>query len=580
MLWLGFLMYAYGVDTPYWDEWDEIPSDLVKLHTGTLTWSDLIAQHNEHRILFPRIVLLALAWFTSWNVRAELLVIWLLAGLCSFNLWRLSRITGGTDSNQDLLLLTAVNVLLFTPVAFENWLWGFQIGFLLPLAALTMVLWLVSVCRPFFAFFFAIVLSFICTFSMASGFLCWLVVLPLLLFPEGRLQWRDRIPGLACWFVGFVGSGILYLHGYVQTGDAPSLMRVAQQPGTAIVYVLAYLGSAFGWCIGFTTTLVFGGTWLVIFAGTLLYLWRFRADSRLVAQTLPWVMLASYALLNGIVTMLGRIQFGAGQATGPRYITFAVMLPIGLIFILQRVYRHWRQGPVTKPQVQIFCGMIVACLLVGLAANIYCSFVILDSWKYWAQARLFSKVLVEFVLITKEESLTNGAHLTYGDFARLRNEAPQMGELGYLRPPPVESSAISAFADLPAKPSADHGYFDGIIPGNDGHRYASGWAVLPGEDRPADAVLLTYEAPAHPGVPTIFSVTLTGYERADVAQGTREVNYELAGWVRALTPGLLPPGPHVLRAWAFDLEENRAYPLEGSYLFDEAAPAVSAAPPH
>jgi hypothetical protein len=581
MLWLGFLMYTYGVDTPYWDEWDEIPADLVKLHAGTLSWSDLIAQHNEHRILFPRIVMLATAWLTSWNVRAELLIIWLLAGVCSFNLWRLNRITGGTNSNRDLLLLTAANVLLFTPVAFENWLWGFQIGFLLPLAAVTLAIWLVSAKRSInSAFFFAIALSFVCTFSMASGFLCWLVVLPLLLFPEGRLQWRDRTFGLVCWLVGLVGSVALYLYGYVQSGDGPSLLRVMEDPGTAISYLLAYFGSAFGWNIGYTPILIFGGTWPLLFVCALLYLWRFRTDARLITQTLPWVMLGSYAVLNGVATMLGRIQFGASQATGPRYITFAVMLPISLLFIWQRVYLHWRQGSVTRPQVQVFRTLLLACLGLGLAANLFCSLAILNSWVYWHQARLISKALVEFVLITKEESLTNGAHLTYGDFDRLREDARQMGELGYLRPAPVTDSSIAAFTDLPFTPSPEHGYFDGIIQGKDGQFYIYGWAVLPGEGRPADAVLLTYEDKDHPGIPLIYSITMTGLERGDVVQSTQEENYDLAGWLRPLTPGLLPPGPHVLRAWAFDFGENRAYPLEGAHEFDEAAPAISGQTPH
>ncbi len=93
-IWLGTLIYVYGVDTPYWDEWDEVPSALVKQEAGNLHLSDLFAQHNEHRILFPRLIMLVTAHLTSWNVRAELFVIWLLACVCSFSLWRLSRATG------------------------------------------------------------------------------------------------------------------------------------------------------------------------------------------------------------------------------------------------------------------------------------------------------------------------------------------------------------------------------------------------------------------------------------------------------------------------------------------------------
>jgi hypothetical protein len=572
-LWLGLLMYAYGVDTPYWDEWDEIPGDLVKLHDGTFGWSDLMAQHNEHRIPFPRIILLATAWLTSWNTRAELLVIWLLACLCSFSLWRLSRATGDGRSNADLALLAVANILLFTPVAFENWLWGFQVQFLLALAAVAAALWLVTVSRTVPAFVFAIALSVVCTFSMASGFLCWFVTLPLLVIRDGRPQWRDRVPGLVCFFAVFAGSVILYLYHYIpaSTGNPWSAFS---KPDEAILYVLTYLGSGFGWEITALAIIGTGVLWLFLFTAALLYLARHRSDSGLIQQTLPWVMLSSYALLNGIVIMLGRLDFGANQATAPRYITFAVMLPIGLLFIYRKIYLHWRQGTVSLPQIQVVWFVLFSALAWGLGSNLYTAYGIIDNWKSWRSSRLASRALVEFALVTKNEELTNGMHLTYGNFDRLREDVRQMGKLGYLRPAPVTDPAISAFADIQAKPSPEGGFFDSIIQRLDGKYYAYGWAVFPDQERPADVVLLTYQDKAHPE-PVIFDVALVGYQRDDVAQHTQQDEYQSSGWLGALTPDRLPPGPHLIRAWAYDFEENRAYPLMNGFEFDAAHPAAT-----
>jgi len=64
---LAFLLCVvarYAVPVPYWDQWEFVPL-LEKTYHGQLTFHDLWAQHNEHRILFPRIIMLALAHLTG-----------------------------------------------------------------------------------------------------------------------------------------------------------------------------------------------------------------------------------------------------------------------------------------------------------------------------------------------------------------------------------------------------------------------------------------------------------------------------------------------------------------------------------
>jgi hypothetical protein len=74
-LWVGWLIYRYGVDTPWGDEWDTTRLLVEKMQAGTLGLGDFFAFHNEHRIFFPRVLTFALALFTHWNVRVELLMI-------------------------------------------------------------------------------------------------------------------------------------------------------------------------------------------------------------------------------------------------------------------------------------------------------------------------------------------------------------------------------------------------------------------------------------------------------------------------------------------------------------------------
>ena len=61
------LMYYYASDIPYGDEWI-IASLLKKYHDGVLTFWDLFAQHNEHRVLTGKIIMLLNAIFCGWDM--------------------------------------------------------------------------------------------------------------------------------------------------------------------------------------------------------------------------------------------------------------------------------------------------------------------------------------------------------------------------------------------------------------------------------------------------------------------------------------------------------------------------------
>src|SRR6478609_1679293 len=74
------LISKYGVNVPYWDQWDPDISDIfIKSHDHTLSLSDLAAQHFENRILVPRLIFLALGKMTGWNTIVEMLAGWLIA---------------------------------------------------------------------------------------------------------------------------------------------------------------------------------------------------------------------------------------------------------------------------------------------------------------------------------------------------------------------------------------------------------------------------------------------------------------------------------------------------------------------
>src|SRR5689334_6001408 len=56
----------FVVDVPSWDEWEMIPV-LEAASRGQLSIDMLWAQHNEHRIMLPRLVWLGIARIFGWN---------------------------------------------------------------------------------------------------------------------------------------------------------------------------------------------------------------------------------------------------------------------------------------------------------------------------------------------------------------------------------------------------------------------------------------------------------------------------------------------------------------------------------
>src|SRR5262245_50574954 len=178
---IGLAIWRYSVDIPQWEDWIMVPL-FQKFAAGTLSLGDLFAQQNEYRQFFPNLLFLGLGWLTKWDLRYEMVVSLALACVISINLYRLSIKTTADEHGRRLWLYLMANVLIFSTVQHENWLQGQQVIFFVPVACITTAL--VISCSGRFGIaqkcLWCAVLAIISTFSSANGFLCWLVILPVL----------------------------------------------------------------------------------------------------------------------------------------------------------------------------------------------------------------------------------------------------------------------------------------------------------------------------------------------------------------------------------------------------------------
>ena len=240
-LWVALLVARCGVDIPHFDPWNGMAPLFAKADARTLTLGDFFAQHNEHRIFFPRLIMYGLARLTHWNIWAELALVWVLAGVCLFGIARTARITGFRATERPWQLLAA-SALVFTPIAWENWLWGFQIGFMFPVACLMTMVWVAPSVRYPFNFLLTAALCILCTYSVANGFAYWLIALPLLVFSGGRLALRARAGWIAAYLVLFALCTAGYFAGYHKPEALPSPLLLFRHPIQGVACFLAILG--------------------------------------------------------------------------------------------------------------------------------------------------------------------------------------------------------------------------------------------------------------------------------------------------------------------------------------------------
>ena len=136
---LGLLLYLYGVDVPFWDQWSVVGlAEALRLRI--LTFGQLFAQFNEHRVFFPRVLLLGIDALAHGNVKYELAALWLLGAVVLLNVYRLARLTLQGTAVRLLTGTFLASLLIFSPLQYQNWLWGFQVTLLVPIACLTTAL--------------------------------------------------------------------------------------------------------------------------------------------------------------------------------------------------------------------------------------------------------------------------------------------------------------------------------------------------------------------------------------------------------------------------------------------------------
>lgn len=376
---LGLVSY-FSVNVPVYDQW-VLPYWFEKFHAGTLTLKNLFAQHNSHRIFFPKLIFIALSFASGWNIRWELYFSIILALLTFFSLYRISQITAQNLTQTSLHLANLSScILLFSWVQHENWLWGFQIAiFLINLCVVLSCLILsTQIVQPKIKLTISAILCTIASFSSAQGLLSWLAIIPSVWSLEGSV--RDKKKRLLIWLGLFLFSGLIYSINYRQETDTIPIVVIENKILATVHFFLNLLATPFldsphlNWLIG--------GIIFALFLGLILSaLFSFKSE-QLMINLSPWISISLFSLLCSALIAVGRSGLGADYAIiASRYTTHTILLPIALIQLSPRIILtpspdfKIRSRPNTVFVVGFLTGILIGLNLVQ-SAN---SFILVQS---------------------------------------------------------------------------------------------------------------------------------------------------------------------------------------------------------
>lgn len=327
---LGFLFVRrFGVDVPFGDVWTMVER-FDKLSSGALTFRDMWIPHWEHRILFPRAVLLLVGVLADFDqvVIMYMIQLLLLATLVTLLLAFVE------DVGWRPLLFVPVPFLLFGLGQHFNLFNGMQIAFTLALFFGVLALYMLhrATRRGFGTWAFAAALAggTVASFSLLSGLFVWPVgFLQLLVSPLLR---RTKLLSLAAWSLGGLLVWAAYFYGW-KIPERQESFYFFYSPSLGVDFFLMALGNPLAWWAPPTFALVCG---LLLAAVTLLALFLVFRTGRVDRYSF-WLAVLAYSALYLVFLTLGRSGGGATFAMTSRYVTFTVLGIAGVYVMLARL---------------------------------------------------------------------------------------------------------------------------------------------------------------------------------------------------------------------------------------------------
>ena len=553
---LAALLWRNAVNVPYWDEWDaDLGGLFVKWHDGTLRFGDFWVQHNESRLVLPRLIYLLLGGFSHWNLLREVAFTFLLAGVAAAAVFWLGKKAFSDRPVVRRLAFFLASLLIFSPAQFEAWLWGMELILYLPLVCLLASLLMLR--TDFSArtkILFCAGMAVASTYCFSNGLLAWIALFPPLFLSEGWSGFRKKSRAALCWLLGFVCNLALYFQDY-QFPDTPGLWSMLRaDPWRAAEYFCAFLGGPLtnpNAANAVTVAVSIGVVELSLFAAVGAAVFRRRKDSALLQRLWPWLTLGGYGLLSALLATSGRAAFGAPQALSSRYGIFGVCALVGLIYLLPLLAENRLAKLPIRAALALLAGAVVLLQARAFPAGV-------ENFSVFGLELSHAKACLKFIDVLPPQPATR--RFLCPNFPKVKRMADALDRAGVWNYSLHRSRQLAVFKIQPPPAGSPMGGIEtGQVIGT--NLFLSGWALTATRGAAADCVLFTAEAAG--AEPEIVALMDQHRLRPDLVEKYQDQKFRAAGWDKLCPLADLPKGALTVKAWSYAVATDQLTPLAG-----------------
>lgn len=350
---LGLLyIKLFGVNLVFQDQWILVPL-IEKQHIGTLTLEDLFAQYNEHRIFFPRIIMLILAYITNYNTIAEMYFSWILAIFTFILILKMFK-KDFENSPSVWIMFVPIAWILFSFRQFENILWGMQIQIYLSILGFVAMIYMLEKSEKInYKFLMAILCGVISTFSFFNGLIVWPVGFVFIFLSRKKNKKYLAIT----WASISLLVGTLYFYNWVLISTHPSLLFFTQNLIISLTYLMVNIGAPLSLEQDHA---LFIGIILVLYMLVIILIMN---KNNFITENAKWLSFIFFSFMSSIALTIGRSGFGVEQALASRYITITSLGIIGLYAIIICLYNKIEFH--NKKNYIIFFSIVLSIIIFG-----------------------------------------------------------------------------------------------------------------------------------------------------------------------------------------------------------------------
>ena len=522
---------AFGVNVIFWDDWEKVIL-VRKTMSGTLSFSDLYVQHNEHRMPFPNLFMSVIEILTQYNMVAVMLFSWVflcLTGLLVFHIYR--RNSKSNSYPKLLLTFLPVLLLLFSLRQWESILWAITFQIYLMMFCVVAAFFLLERSKSIDTWFaLGLVSAILASFSFFAGLAIW----PVGLFQMAISKERSGLRQITLWSVTSIGIFISYFWGYIKPAIVPPLDYAFTHPIEAVRYFFVFVGSPLFWDSA-TISGISGLAAVLITVSVLTYAYR----RKILRKNCIWLSLILFVGSFSLFATVGRSGFGVEQALQSRY-TPVTFLGGASVYLLALSAFGKQLG-----NKRLMAYGLLALIIIGIVFAY-----LLGCYRGWGegQSMRFSREVGAYVLLTyKMQSDENVRNYLYVDTGLVRNLAEFLEKNSFnvfSKPIADTSTLILTHSDtlftletingesIPgqnASSTIDSGQHETIT--------ITGWAVDKQASNVASAVFIIIDEVIR--IPVIY-----GLDRPDVADYLKNPNFRFSGFMATFSSSKLGAAEH------------------------------------